>query len=232
MSFDIREFDEIDFDAEDVSDKFYTYQCTLVELFQSSSRAFKKHCKKYDKAYQRTSMSPDFWIMQMMHYGFDYIGCTPAQMTADDICELCCEIFPKKITLDSPDDATHAVAEMTMFWEYLRDEFQLEHADDILKSLQDIEPYFVNDMFDPDNYDMAKSVFSAGVKLGYDMESDAGINEFMQACNAENQGAPASGPIVAPPFHLQETYVRSEKKIGRNQPCPCGSGKKYKKCCG
>ncbi len=26
--------------------------------------------------------------------------------------------------------------------------------------------------------------------------------------------------------------VRSEKKIGRNDPCPCGSGKKYKKCCG
>ena len=26
--------------------------------------------------------------------------------------------------------------------------------------------------------------------------------------------------------------VRTEKKIGRNDPCPCGSGKKYKKCCG
>jgi len=26
--------------------------------------------------------------------------------------------------------------------------------------------------------------------------------------------------------------IRKEKKIGRNDPCPCGSGKKYKKCCG
>lgn len=26
--------------------------------------------------------------------------------------------------------------------------------------------------------------------------------------------------------------VIKEKKIGRNDPCPCGSGKKYKKCCG
>ncbi|MGD2011834.1 MAG: SEC-C metal-binding domain-containing protein [Desulfobacterales bacterium] len=25
---------------------------------------------------------------------------------------------------------------------------------------------------------------------------------------------------------------RADKKIGRNAPCPCGSGKKYKKCCG
>ena len=27
-------------------------------------------------------------------------------------------------------------------------------------------------------------------------------------------------------------YVRPNAKIGRNQPCPCGSGKKHKKCCG
>jgi len=28
------------------------------------------------------------------------------------------------------------------------------------------------------------------------------------------------------------TIRRKEKKVGRNDPCPCGSGKKYKKCCG
>jgi len=26
-------------------------------------------------------------------------------------------------------------------------------------------------------------------------------------------------------------YIRAERKVGRNEPCPCGSGKKYKKCC-
>ncbi|MBW2621938.1 MAG: preprotein translocase subunit SecA [Deltaproteobacteria bacterium] len=30
----------------------------------------------------------------------------------------------------------------------------------------------------------------------------------------------------------QATVRRDGKKIGRNEPCPCGSGKKYKKCCG
>ena len=29
-----------------------------------------------------------------------------------------------------------------------------------------------------------------------------------------------------------ETFVRSERKVGRNEPCPCGSGKKYKQCHG
>jgi preprotein translocase subunit SecA len=28
------------------------------------------------------------------------------------------------------------------------------------------------------------------------------------------------------------TYTRETPKTGRNDPCPCGSGKKYKKCCG
>jgi preprotein translocase subunit SecA len=26
--------------------------------------------------------------------------------------------------------------------------------------------------------------------------------------------------------------TRDEEKVGRNDPCPCGSGQKYKKCCG
>ena len=30
----------------------------------------------------------------------------------------------------------------------------------------------------------------------------------------------------------QSGTIRKDKKIGRNDPCPCGSGKKYKKCCG
>ncbi|MEJ2528816.1 MAG: YchJ family protein [Gammaproteobacteria bacterium] len=28
------------------------------------------------------------------------------------------------------------------------------------------------------------------------------------------------------------TYKKEQPKVGRNEPCPCGSGKKYKKCCG
>jgi len=28
-----------------------------------------------------------------------------------------------------------------------------------------------------------------------------------------------------------DQFIKEEQKIGRNEPCPCGSGKKYKKCC-
>ena len=40
------------------------------------------------------------------------------------------------------------------------------------------------------------------------------------------QGAPAAGDKPS------RTVRRQGKKIGPNDPCPCGSGKKYKKCCG
>ena len=42
-------------------------------------------------------------------------------------------------------------------------------------------------------------------------------------------------PQVAPSsdgYAPEIKTVRNTEKIGRNDPCPCGSGKKYKKCCG
>ena len=35
--------------------------------------------------------------------------------------------------------------------------------------------------------------------------------------------------VTHPPL---EPIVREEPKVGRNDPCPCGSGLKFKKCCG
>jgi preprotein translocase subunit SecA len=43
-----------------------------------------------------------------------------------------------------------------------------------------------------------------------------------------NQSATAAGEEAA----RTKTVTRDQPKIGRNEPCPCGSGKKYKKCCG
>ncbi len=39
----------------------------------------------------------------------------------------------------------------------------------------------------------------------------------------------SANPVAAPPA---QPHVRDHGKVGRNDPCPCGSGKKYKKCHG
>jgi preprotein translocase subunit SecA len=51
---------------------------------------------------------------------------------------------------------------------------------------------------------------------------------------AATEPVPASRPLpAAPPAPVQaETFVREMPKVGRNDPCPCGSGKKFKQCHG
>lgn len=36
---------------------------------------------------------------------------------------------------------------------------------------------------------------------------------------------------LQPPPATKPEPIRAEPKVGRNQPCPCGSGKKFKRCC-
>ena len=53
--------------------------------------------------------------------------------------------------------------------------------------------------------------------------------------NREDAGAPLhGGRRKLPSDHAADLAVPvgSSPKVGRNEPCPCGSGKKYKKCCG
>ena len=46
------------------------------------------------------------------------------------------------------------------------------------------------------------------------------------------RNARAQAEAEAAADRKQQPVLREEEKIGRNAPCPCGSGKKYKKCCG
>jgi len=61
-------------------------------------------------------------------------------------------------------------------------------------------------------------------------ETDEGLQDHQELSLFRKQDGrwyfvDASDPTKQP-------VVRSEPKVGRNDPCPCGSGKKYKKCCG
>jgi preprotein translocase subunit SecA len=50
--------------------------------------------------------------------------------------------------------------------------------------------------------------------------------------DAGSPGAPDDEPQEREPPAKPETFVRQDKKVGRNEPCPCGSGKKFKHCHG
>ncbi len=60
------------------------------------------------------------------------------------------------------------------------------------------------------------------------------LNQFETIRDREHSSAVQESPSLqqsAGPVVKQQP-VRVGRKVGRNEPCPCGSGKKYKKCCG
>ncbi len=57
----------------------------------------------------------------------------------------------------------------------------------------------------------------------------------IERLRASREEEVVSGPSKMPdaPSQAQHTQpIKADKKVGRNDPCPCGSGKKYKNCCG
>ena len=71
------------------------------------------------------------------------------------------------------------------------------------------------------------------------MWDDPGLDELFDMNLAELFDIPFFPPDqvippfpVIPPIPITTTVIRSEPKVGRNDPCPCGSGLKYKKCHG
>jgi preprotein translocase subunit SecA len=70
----------------------------------------------------------------------------------------------------------------------------------------------------------ASSAFDAGVPPEPEAPA-AGLATFGPGIRAAAQQLPAA-------VDAQGTFVRGERKVGRNEPCPCGSGKKFKHCHG
>ncbi|MDZ4121877.1 MAG: SEC-C metal-binding domain-containing protein, partial [Candidatus Cloacimonadaceae bacterium] len=90
---------------------------------------------------------------------------------------------------------------------------------------------------------VSKKVFNTYILTRQQMESmlknadmnHAEINAFLHAQQNVTQNATTPLPYGAPPPMDEAPKGRPisvAPKVGRNDPCPCGSGKKYKKCCG
>ena len=74
------------------------------------------------------------------------------------------------------------------------------------------------------------------VKLSADAEMESvyqvssQVHEQLQGYDHLAQGL-ADQQAAAEPQKISQ-IVREDIRVGRNDPCPCGSGKKFKKCCG
>ena len=98
-----------------------------------------------------------------------------------------------------------------------------------------------DEMLDSIRTEIASRVFKVKITnaQGEDMQRKARtmqMNAQHNAMEAFDAGAARSAAAASPFASKRQgenvTVVRTAPKVGRNDPCPCGSGKKYKHCCG
>ena len=84
--------------------------------------------------------------------------------------------------------------------------------------------------------DVVKSIMAVKIRTADELDAASeSINEDMgQIKDVQYQHADASVDTTdaEKPLAVAPAPIRSGPKVGRNDPCPCGSGKKYKACCG
>jgi hypothetical protein len=129
-------------------------------------------------------------------------------VTADDLEYALMQHFPRKVIVPSV-NAQVVIDEFRAFFDFLAREYGLERAAECLEFLR--SPGIVDDfhaaMYNSPVLGMVESVFAGGL-------SDI-PPEF----------------LGLPPGFTQSSFKDPSPDVGRNDPCPCGSGKKYKKCC-
>jgi hypothetical protein len=109
-----------------------------------------------------------------------------------------------------------------------------EHIFELLPEVKnlydrDLVSHFICGAYDSYINHLFSYTYDDNKKIHIDDDVIAGIGKW--ACYTP-ETPPEPGPKPAdPPSAPAGTELKTKKKIGRNDPCPCGSGKKYKKCC-
>ena len=113
--------------------------------------------------------------------------------------------------------------------------------------MKDLRKAYDDDLIDPrmigwDDVEEAlahgEDAAMARLRQNFTLVSDVHKELSWWYCFRENQKPPVRDDLLLPDKFQRPTpdvfdpVYRTAPNIGRNEPCPCGSGKKYKKCCG
>ena len=91
--------------------------------------------------------------------------------------------------------------------------------------------HFFKELIEEIKFDIVRLLYNVKIVSGEEQEKQKEQNRQNVVRGQEVTNILATGPVKSTVQTL-ETRTETSKKIGRNAPCPCGSGKKYKKCCG
>jgi hypothetical protein len=157
------------------------YQDQLLALFNASPEA---QLLEDEGIYEN-------WTSMLLGYEIDYLGLTPPQMTKASLRELLFDLIVRKVSAPA-EDAPKIIRETQLFWTFLKREFHLKNAAACLEVLnEEAVLKLQRRMSDPDNFDMAKSMVMEGMRRGFDMTTEEGLNQWMNTYNAELLSSPA-----------------------------------------
>lgn len=189
-------------------------------------------------------------IAHWLGCAWEYTGQNPEALRLTLTQEMLYEWMPRKFSCD-PEYFEQFPRILGAFFLYLEDQGALPEAKRFHRLARVAETRLPKLAANPENWGMAKSFTNAGQEAGFDMTTQEGMNAFMLYFNTrqlarntrlspdqlpwglseeEVEMEEEIEPLRFPP--TRETIHRTAPRVGRNDPCPCGSGRKYKKCCG
>lgn len=177
--------------------------------------------------------SAGFVIQSFSDYMFSYQGVTPPEWSPSDLEAVCVEILPRKVSAEA--DFYRSVTPVLLaFFAFLQAKGEIKNAPALCKRLSAIDAEMQESANDPRQWGPAKGFMMQALAAGVDPADRTQMNKFMAKYNESlMQSRERSRSSALESFRWPvATPMRNQKKIGRNQFCPCQSGKKYKKCCG
>lgn len=169
-----------------------------------------------------------FVISSFSEYMYSYQLCTPEDWNLSDLQEVCLQILPRKVTAD--EDYFQSVAPvLSTFFTFLTTQGYLKNTQPLSKVVSNFHAEIIQRAADPENWGMAKSLCMGAMKQGIDISDTEKLNNFMIEYNRKLSTSSGLKKLLS---SYAQVPIRTEPKVGRNEPCTCGSGRKYKKCCG
>jgi hypothetical protein len=170
-------------------------------------------------------------------YSYEYLGSSPGDWDRRGTRECCLEILPRKITAE-PAFFEAIAPVLSEFFTFLDESALLRHAQTLATAVADLDKAIVSAASDPSQWGPAKGFMMKARAAEVDLGDQQAVQRFMLVHNlqmaqklAQDRPTPAPPSISALPA-TPVPFRRLEAKVNRNDPCPCGSGKKFKRCCG
>ncbi len=194
--------------------------------------------KKWTREFLRSKYSTDLTNKQIEEVDsitesfidnlYSYFTLTLEDLIINALEEICLDILPRKVSAEISFFKA-LVPVLSGFLSFLSKKGILKDEKPFINKLHKIHELIIENASNPQNWGMAKSFVMDAMKSGVDMKNEDEFQSFLNFKMLQH-----NFKVMAQnnrDKYENVSFNRGKLKIGRNQPCPCGSGKKYKKCC-